>query len=179
MPREHLTGFFGKLPTAGDFVGRNLPAAYVRFWDRWIARHLSSPLAEEPLEAHPMLRFMLGSSAGGPVAGVVMASTDSAGRCFPLTLAAPIARASTGLAVQAADWFDAIEEAGDAARCSEIDADQLERRLAALPFPAAPAQGEAVAGMAFWTGASEPGTVDPESPGDALARLLARQVEVG
>lgn len=179
MPREHLTGFFGKLPTAGDFVGRNLPAGYVRFWDRWIARHLSSPLAQEPLEAHPMLRFMLGPLAAGPAAGVVMASTDSAGRCFPLTVAAPIAQASAGLAVQAADWFDGIEETGDAARCGEIDADELERRLAALPFPVVQAEGKAIAGMAFWTGASEPEQVDPESPGDALARLLARQVEVG
>ena len=38
-------GFWGKLPAAGDFVGRRLPAAFVEPWDRWVSRHLVPRLA--------------------------------------------------------------------------------------------------------------------------------------
>lgn len=180
MPREDLTtGFFGKIPAAGDFVGRSLPAAYVRFWDRWIVHNLAAPLAADPWERHPALRFLLGPGVCGPMAGVVMASADRAGRRFPLTLAAPAPLAVAGLAAVADRWFGEIEEAGEAARCGELDADELGKRLAALPFPAADAGGEPVRGMAFWTDRSELYEVDPEAPRETLLHLLSAGYEVG
>ena len=36
------TGFFGKLPSAGDFVQRRLPAGFVDVWDS----HFESAVAE-------------------------------------------------------------------------------------------------------------------------------------
>ncbi len=173
MPGEHLTtGFFGKVPAAGDFVQRGLPPDFVSDWDRWVARHLARPLAVEPLEAHPILRFLIGPVAGGPLAGVVMASTDSAGRCFPLTIAARVPTASMSIAEAAADWYREIEEAGDAARCGELDVVGLERRLAGLPFPDALSEGEPVDGMVFWTSGLALREVDPEAPADALSGLI-------
>ncbi|OGI58559.1 MAG: type VI secretion-associated protein, partial [Candidatus Muproteobacteria bacterium RBG_19FT_COMBO_61_10] len=29
-------GVYGKLPTHGDFIQRNLPSAFVRQWDVWL-----------------------------------------------------------------------------------------------------------------------------------------------
>ena len=62
------------------------PPDFVRFWDRWLARHLAARLPD----ALP-LHFVL---AHGPLraTGTVLASADRAGRRFPLTLAAPGSR---------------------------------------------------------------------------------------
>lgn len=178
MSGEHLTGFFGKIPAAGDFVSRGLTPAFVRSWDRFVSAHLARPLSVEPLEAHPTLRFASEAAAGGPAAGVVMASTDSAGRCFPLTLAATVPVAAPDLATRASDWFDAVAEAGDAARCGEIDLDGLERLLHALPFPElAPSEAEPCP-MAFWLDHSVPIPIDPEAPASMLAQLLSKGREM-
>lgn len=97
MPREVLTpdhplddrrpvaGFFGKLPSTGDFVARGLPDAFRRNWDTWLTRHIA-PLQREGLAFPPGgLRFRL-VSGGRLAAGVIRPSQDSAGRLFPLSL---------------------------------------------------------------------------------------------
>ncbi|BCH33435.1 type VI secretion-associated protein [Mesorhizobium sp. L-8-10] len=179
MPGENLIpGFYGKIPAAGDFVGRSLPSAYVRFWDRWIARNLAPRLAAGPWEERPALRFMLGLDMHGPMTGVVMASTDKAGRSFPLTLAAAPPSAAAEIAVLAASWFVDIEEVGEQARYGEFDADALRDRLAMLPFPAVDGGGEPVRGMVFWIDPFELYDVDPEEPGETLRYLLAGPREV-
>jgi type VI secretion system protein ImpM len=73
-------GFFGKLPSTGDFVARGLPEGFVRPWDRWITRHVA-PLGL-PADG---LRFSL-VSGGRCVAGVLLPSQDRLGRQFPLSL---------------------------------------------------------------------------------------------
>lgn len=173
MPGEHLTaGFFGKLPATGDFVVRNLPSPFVRFWDRWAARHLAGPLAAEPMEELPALRFLLGPETAGPMAGIVMASADRAGRCFPLTLAATLPAATTAIAADEG-WFADIEHAGDAARYGEIDIDGLETRLGALASPAIAGVGRTVRALALWNDATEPQEVDPDTPAATIEALLA------
>jgi type VI secretion system protein ImpM len=179
VPGEHLTtGFFGKVPATGDFVSRNLSGDFVRNWDRWVARHLAPPLSVDPIEDHPALRFLLGPDALGPMAGVVMASADRSGRCFPLTLAAEVPGPSLELAETGAGWFEALEEAGDAARYGEIGIGELEQRLSALPAPASEPSADGIRGMAFWVGSHAPQPVDPEAPGEALALLLVPAGEV-
>ena len=32
-----MTGFFGKIPTADDFVSWNLPKVFIDRWDRWMS----------------------------------------------------------------------------------------------------------------------------------------------
>lgn len=113
------------------------------------------------------------------MAGVVMASADRAGRRFPLTLAAPAPLAVAGLAAAAHQWFCEIEEAGEAARQGELDADELGKCLTALPFPAKDPVGEPVRGMAFWTDRSELYELDPDAPREMLLHLLAGHSEVG
>ena len=124
------TGYFGKIPATGDFVSRRLPADFVHAWDRWVARHLAPALASDIWPDHVGLNFLSGPAAFGPIAGILVPSADRVGRRFPLTVAAPINLAATGLASSAAHWFACIGLVAGAAQRGEITADDLEAVLA-------------------------------------------------
>src|SRR5690242_17623822 len=88
-------GFFGKIPSRGDFVRAGLPGGFVRPWDEWLQLvmagsrvRLGSDWLPAWMEA-PVWRFLLPAGICGPdpVLGVWMPSVDLAGRHFPLTLA--------------------------------------------------------------------------------------------
>jgi type VI secretion system protein ImpM len=161
MPGPVLTaapGFWGKLPAAGDFVGRRLSAPFVRPWDRWLTRHLLPRLGRLD-----RLCFHLGPQAGGPMTGIVLPSRDRAGRPFPLTLAAPL----PGPADPA--WYAALATLGRAA-LGGLDAPALDARLLALP--PAPAATPNPARLLLWTPGASPLEADPDAPGPALDALL-------
>lgn len=95
-------GWFGKLPTAGDFVSRRLPQDVIDWWDSWLSLGLSA-LRERHAEdwqalflAAPAWRFVLAPGvAPGRLgqhawAGVLIPSVDGVGRYFPLSLLAPL-----------------------------------------------------------------------------------------
>lgn len=94
--RPLTIGWYGKLPWVGDFVGRGLPAHWVRTWDAWLQRSL--PAVEHRL-GHALLRqrmrgmatwqwLLPGTGQGEPAwSGVVGGSTDRVGRVFPLLVA--------------------------------------------------------------------------------------------
>jgi type VI secretion system protein ImpM len=178
VPAEHLgTGFYGKIPATGDFVGRGLPGEFVRAWDRWVASHLAPLQSSGAWPEDLALRFLLGPEANGPMAGIVVTSNDRAGRRFPLTVAAPVSVASAGTADMVVKWFDDIEMAADAARYGYVSADEFAANLATLPFPALDMTGEPVLGMVLWAGGSVPLDVDPTAPQVALDRLLTASWE--
>lgn len=79
-----------------------------------------------------------------------------------------------GKALEAAyaDWFDALESVGRAAREGAFEPDGLLARLDALPFPNVESTAPPPAGMSLWTRDEIPIRVAPEAPGEALARLL-------
>lgn len=114
-------GFHGKLPSRGDFVQRELPAAFVQAWDEWLARglaHAQARLGEDWLEIYltsPLWRFALTPGLCGPdaVVGVMMPSVDRVGRYFPLTVAMtlPADADLAGLISGQYGWFAAVEEA--------------------------------------------------------------------
>jgi type VI secretion system protein ImpM len=157
MPRADLTpGFYGKLPTAGDFVARGLPEGFVRAWDRWLARHVV-PRLDRPWPPAG-LRFL----HPGPVTGVVRPSADRAGRRFPLTLAA-------AAPLQPAAWYDALA----AVPAASLAPDALQAALAKHP---AAANGPHTPGLLLWT-AGAPVAADPEACGAVLEALLAEPAE--
>jgi len=97
--RDGSPGWYGKLPTLGDFAQRRLPPDFVQAWDDWLAHELAAWQGVDPagwLErylAGPSWRFLLlpGSVPGwrsdDTMAGVLMPSVDCVGRYFPFTLA--------------------------------------------------------------------------------------------
>ena len=141
-------GWFGKLPSLGDFASRRLPDTFISRWDTWLQLGMAESrtmLGERWMDVYltsPIWRFALmpGVLDEGAWAGVMMPSVDKVGRHFPLTIAVEVtSHAGDDAAwrmVGALDWFAAIEHVAlsalDASR-SAADFDDLVR---ANPFPA-------------------------------------------
>jgi len=147
------TGLYGKLPCAGDFVTRSIPATFVAQWDDWLQRSLVASRAKlgnrwtEIYLESPLWRFVLQPQVCGSQswAGVLMPSVDRAGRYFPLTLAAPIPpAASTLLTVTAAEhWYAQLERLALWALEPEATLEAIEAHLAQQPLAPVPASVEA------------------------------------
>lgn len=88
-------GFYGKIPSRGDFVSHGLAGPTRQAMDAWCQRVL--PASQERLGAGwtpawmeaPIWRFHVRAGLFGPdpVAGLWLPSTDRAGRLYPLVVA--------------------------------------------------------------------------------------------
>lgn len=117
---DFAAGFYGKLPTHGDFVSRRLPRVFIDTWDEWLQQAIArsrDQLREHWLEVYltsPIWRFVLsaGVCSEAPWAGVLMPSVDRVGRYFPLTIAACLPKGSNVVQVllKADRWFMEIEQ---------------------------------------------------------------------
>jgi type VI secretion system protein ImpM len=91
-------GFYGKLPSHGDFLRRRVSDAFVGVWDPWLQDCVAasrSALGDRWLDVYltsPAWRFAgaAGLCGPSPVAGLVVPSVDRVGRYFPLTLVAAL-----------------------------------------------------------------------------------------
>jgi type VI secretion system protein ImpM len=137
MASPGVAGCFGKLRGNGDFVTRRLPASFVEPWDAMLQAGLLAGRAARGrawLDAYltaPLWRFALGGGVLGESgwAGVLMPSVDSAGRHFPLTIAAPVAAHAWPLWRAHADaWFE---------RCGALALATLEEGACLADFDAA------------------------------------------
>ncbi len=153
MSTDALTGWYGKLPSLGDFAQRRLPASFIETWDEWLASGLAGWREREGeawLErylAGPSWRFVLmpGVLGGdGTVwAGVLMPSVDKVGRYFPLTLAQPLPPPA-GVAAQIEtllSWLQRLDDLAVDALQDDWSVEQLETELQRL----GPWQAEAAA----------------------------------
>lgn len=154
-PPPLAPGWYGKLPTLGDFASRRLEPAFIEAWDGWLAAGLAAQreaLGGGWVRAYlhsPAWRFVLmpgviGIGRATPAwAGVMMPSVDSVGRYFPLTLVASLSTLPTGAAEAEAllGWLQRLEDVAVDAMQDDWSIEQLEDVLA----PMAPA---------FATGAS-------------------------
>ena len=151
-----VPGFYGKLPTRGDFLSRGLPRGFTDTWDRW----LQDVMQAVPAEAWPApdppattlsprqtdrlsaCRFALTPGVCGPSAalGAMLPSLDRVGRRFPLTAVLPLSQTCGLASVPAAltTWFDALEGLLQAALTGVLDADALEEELADFDTPVLP-----------------------------------------
>ena len=161
-------GFYGKLPSQGDFVTRRLPWEFTSAWDDWLQQGMlasRTALGERWLELYlsaPIWRFQVAPGVCGPLGwrGVFFASVDRVGRYFPLTLAfagAPGARVGPSLAVDEARWI-AAEDAALAGLDPQLAIEDFEQALLALAEPAADASdpgADASAGVHFFCAGTE------------------------
>lgn len=114
-----MAGFFGKIPSHGDFVTRELPRSFLDGWDAWLQSCIAqskAQLGEGWLDVYltsPIWRFGLMPGVCGPqaAAGILMPSVDRVGRYFPLTIATSQAGEVNPLQLPgvADRWFDAAE----------------------------------------------------------------------
>lgn len=114
-----MPGFFGKIPTHGDFVTRELPRGFIDAWDAWLQAGIAASkarLGDGWLDVYltsPIWRFGLvpGVCGAGAWAGILMPSVDRVGRYFPLTIATALPADVNPLQLPgaAAAWFAAME----------------------------------------------------------------------
>lgn len=140
-------GWYGKMPSTGDFVARRVPGGFCEAWGRWLGSVLDGSRARlgsswlDHFLSMPAWRFALagGLVTPGAWAGVLVPSVDSVGRYFPLAVASalPAARldlVATLLAARA--WLDAMEEIALAAIGPDAEIAGLDAATALRPFRA-------------------------------------------
>ncbi len=135
-----IPGWYGKLPSLGDFASRRLPEEFIRTWDTWLQEVLQATrasLREDWLDCYltmPIWRFVLlpGLVEVSGWAGVLMPSVDRVGRQFPLTLAValPSDAAAARAVFEGADWFGHLEDAALGVLDPTRSPDDLDRALA-------------------------------------------------
>jgi type VI secretion system protein ImpM len=94
---DPAAGFYGKVPTAGDFIARRVSRDSMSRWDDWLQHGLyrirnASALAASGARQHrtPIWNFAVPPGvAGEPLIGLIGASCDRVGRRFPFTLFMP------------------------------------------------------------------------------------------
>ena len=148
--RGGQVGFYGKLPSRGDFVRVGLSRETASSWDRWVQSVL--PPARRSLGVGwpvawrdaPSWRFTaaVGLCGPHPVTGLWLPSRDAVGRDFPLLVAFERAACLDALAAMEVMASDAVR--------SGIAPDELSRRLNDAPR-LGPAEDPGV-GACWWTG---------------------------
>jgi len=145
-------GFYGKLPSHGDFLRRRVSDAFVDAWDAWLRECLiasRTALGPRWLDVYltsPAWRFVCGAGACGPapVIGVAAPSVDQVGRYFPLTLVAELPPdVSLVTAASCGAFFEAAEQLVIETLATErVDFERfdqgtlaLERALSPIAFP--------------------------------------------
>jgi type VI secretion system protein ImpM len=169
-------GFYGKLPSEGDFVTRRLPWEFTSAWDDWLQQGMQASreaLGAGWLERYlsaPIWRFHLAPGVCGPLGwrGLFFASVDRVGRYFPLTLAFADggAPALAALSSQPQAWL-AIEDAALAGLAPTLPIADFDRLLDTLALPAGAAADPARPRACFYTAGSQ----DVPAHGMSLAAL--------
>lgn len=91
-------GFFGKLPSHGDFVHRRVSPTFVERWDSWLQACLTesrAALGDRWMQCYltsPAWRFVCSAGVCGdrPIIGLIAPSIDRAYRHFPLAVVAEL-----------------------------------------------------------------------------------------
>jgi type VI secretion system protein ImpM len=136
-------GFYGKLPSHGDFLRRRVSDGFVDAWDGWLRECLAASQAAlggrwlDVYLTSPAWRFACAAGACGPlpVIGVVAPSVDQVGRYFPLTLVAEL-RADATIVTAASSserFFETAEHLVIETLATErVDFERFDRRVMAL-----------------------------------------------
>lgn len=149
---ENVPGWYGKLPTLGDFASRRLGPDFIEPWDLWLGDGLSAhreALGDGWLDAYlqsPVWRFVLMPDVLKPpapqraLAGVLMPSVDRVGRYFPLTVVVSLPRVPRRAAEieQLLGWLHQLEDLAADAMHDDWTVEQLEDELARCPKPLEP-----------------------------------------
>ena len=146
MSDSFETGWYGKLPSSGDFVQRRVHPAFVEPWDAWLNGMLTGSrekLGEAWRDAFlsaPGWRFVL---APGVLtlegwAGLIVPSVDAVGRHFPLTVVARLPAKSidpVATLVRAHRWYAEVEPVVAVALAPEADIETFDAQLSNRRFP--------------------------------------------
>ncbi|QPK63473.1 type VI secretion system-associated protein TagF [Methylomonas sp. LL1] len=138
---DNAAGFYGKLPSHGDFLSRRLPRQFIEPWDQWLQAGIAASreqLGKDWLNTFlvsPIWHFGLapGLCGGEAWAGVMMPSVDKVGRYFPLTLAAKVdASRLPELFDPVCGWFEALTQLAFSSLDYDFDLQRFDEGLQRL-----------------------------------------------
>lgn len=144
QPVETTTqsGFFGKIPSHGDFINRRVSRMFLDAWDSWLQQCLSRSqenLGGAWLDIYltsPLWRFYLSPGVAGEHAmtGIMMPSVDKVGRYFPLCITAEIQDniASCDSAFANNWWYNTAEELALTTLKDDFDFDTFDKQVEEL-----------------------------------------------
>jgi type VI secretion system protein ImpM len=129
-------GFYGKLPTYGDFIQKRLPTDFINPWHAWLQGGILACRERYPegwMKYYlncPAWSFVLSAGICGEqaVAGVTIPSVDRVGRYFNFTMASMLP-AEVSPAVFAggnSDWLERLENLALSVLEEEMDQDRIE-----------------------------------------------------
>lgn len=144
--RNLTIGWYGKIPSLGDFVSRRLPGNFIDAWDNWLQTSMATSqeqLGETWLDIYltsPIWRFILMPQACNNNkiwTGIIMPSIDKVGRHFPLTFATEIEPYPSAILslLSAQSWYTALEQIALASLDPNISPDELDNGLASHSPP--------------------------------------------
>ena len=136
-------GFYGKLPSHGDFLRRRVSDAFVRVWDAWLQESMSASQAAlgtrwlDTYLTSPVWRFACAGGIVGsdPMIGLMVPSVDRVGRYFHLTIVVNLPQ-DLDIAFAAATFGDFFEHAQrlviDTLAADRVDFERFDEEVAAL-----------------------------------------------
>lgn len=140
-------GFYGKLPSRGDFVTRRIPPEILAGWTDWLdagiaaSRKMLGEAWQATYLTSPIWCFSASADCCGnqAFAGVLMPSVDRVGRYYPLSILALLDAewSAAEMALAAAQWFERMETLALACLAEDIDLSTLDAAIAAAPLPSA------------------------------------------
>jgi type VI secretion system protein ImpM len=124
-------GFYGKLPSHGDFLRRRVSDEFVSIWDAWLQQCIAASqlaLGERWLDVYltsPSWRFACAGGTFGPapLIGVMVPSVDRVGRYFYLTFVAELPEDASVIA--AATSQDAFFSGAEQIAVETLEADRI------------------------------------------------------
>ncbi len=135
-------GWYGKLPTTGDFLQRRLPQTLIVWWSNWFQQGFArwQPQESDPLTVFPhapVWNFVLPSFPGiqSVQLGCLLPSHDSVGRIWPLVALHTIAVADWNPAQLAisGSWYRSLGDTLLRSVREQHAPEQLEHNLRRLP----------------------------------------------
>ena len=162
--RPAAIGVFGKVPWRAEYLKLRWDGEPFTSFDSWVTDNVEWAALHAGHAFHEASRggevnaFVYRPKNGqGVLAGAILASTDSAGRNFPLIVAAPlVAAGEIGASPEVLPlvledfWQQASELAVAVQRCGSVE---HAASVAAADFSAGPGPAEARAAYAEWCGA--------------------------
>ncbi|WP_020394435.1 type VI secretion system-associated protein TagF [Thiolinea disciformis] len=142
VARQEVVGYYGKVPTQGDFVGKGLPRQFRDSWDTWLQEVIH--ISQQQLGSHwlqyyltfPLYRFALSAGLCGEKTwlGVMIPSVDQIGRYYPITLCRSLVQPTNllNVFVQHQIWYEKAETLILSCLDDAFVLEQFEEQLSAM-----------------------------------------------
>lgn len=150
MSQTPAIGWYGKLPSAGDFLKRRFPEALWQQWTHWFQVGLLNwqkneeqrPEGDRQFDAAPVWNFVVPPMLGSQLVqmGCLLPARDNVGRQYPvcaLITFSPQSWTQPQLAL-AGEWYQQVGRTLLHAVRNRFTAEQLDQALLLIPAPALP-----------------------------------------